>query len=192
MRRERGFVLPFAVPTWLIYVAVLAAALGALWYAYTTIDGRGYTRGKSETEAAFVKRDNKALQDALAKVEQLQAEVQAREQAHADRLEQIRTQQRKEAADAKRQHDADLAAVRAGTLRLRDPGSPGSAAQCDHRPAPAPGAAAGQRDGAPATELSAEASGFLLQLMLDADAVTRQLGDAQDVIRAQIKACNGP
>ncbi len=187
MKSSRGYVFP----TWAIYLAVAAAIGAALWYAYTTIDGRGYTRGKSETEAAFVTRDNKALRDALAKVEQLQAEVQAREQAHEDRLEQIRTKQRKESADAKRQHDADLAAVRAGTLRLRDPGSAGSA-QCDHRPATAPGAATGQRDGAPAAELSAEASGFLLSLMHEADGVTRQLGDAQDVIRAQIKACNGP
>jgi hypothetical protein len=62
MKRERGFLLPFAFPTWAIYAVVIAAALGALWYAYSTIDGRGYTRGKAETDAAYKARDNQALQ----------------------------------------------------------------------------------------------------------------------------------
>lgn len=184
---QRGFVFP----TWAIYAAVLAAALGALWYAYATIDGRGYARGKAETEAAFVKRDNKALQDALAKVAQLQADVQAREQAHADALDRIRRTHHQETANAKRQHDADLAALRAGTLRLRDPGTTERTAQCDRSPETAPAAAARLGDGAPGAELSAEAAGFLLSLVHDADALARQLGGAQDVIRAQIKACNG-
>jgi hypothetical protein len=192
IKRERGFLLPFAVPTWAIYAVVVAAALGALWYAYSTIDGRGYARGKSETVAEYAKRDNQALQDALAKVAQLQAEVQSREQAHEDRLEQIRNKQRKETANAKRQHDNDLAAVRAGTLRLRDPGHPAGTTQCDQRAGPAPGATAGLGDGAAAGGLSEAAAGFLLQLVHDADRNTRQLTDAQQVIEAQRRTCNGP
>lgn len=190
MKRERGFLAPFAFPTWALYAVVIAAALGALWYAYSTIDGRGYARGKAEIEAAYKERDNQALRDALAKVAELQAAVQAREQAHADALEQIRIKQRKEAADAKRQHEADLAAVRGGTLRLRDPGAAGTA-DCHRGPEAAAGRTAGRGDGTPTGGLSDAAAEFLLQLVHDADRNTRQLGDAQQVIREQIKACNG-
>lgn len=190
--RQRGFLLPFAFPAWAIYAVVIAAALGALWYAYSTIDGRGYARGKAEIDAAYKDRDNQALRDALAKVAQLQAEVQAREQAHEQALDQIRNKQRKEAADAKRQHEADLAAVRAGTLRLRDPGRAAGAAQCDRGPEAAAAGTAVRGDGTPAGGLSDAAAEFLLQLVHDADRNTRQLGDAQQVIRAQIEACNAP
>ena len=191
MKRERGFLLPFAFPSWAIYAVVLAAALGALWYAYSTIDGRGFDRGKAQTESAYKDRDNKALQAALAKVAQLQAEVLAREQAHEKALDQIRNKQRKEAADAKRQHDNDLAAVRAGTLRLRDPGAT-SATQCDRGTQSATGSTAGVSDGAQTGGLSEAAAGFLLQLVHDADRNTRQLTDAQSVIEAQRRTCNGP
>lgn len=188
---QRGFVLPFAVPTWAIYAVVLAAALGALWYAYTTIDDRGYTRGKAETEAAFVKRDNKALQDALTKVAALEADRRARESAHEQALQQIRDQHRKDEDHAKRQRDADVAAAIAGTLKLRDPGAAVRAAQCDRGAGPAPGSAAGLGDGAAGGELSGAAAEFLLQLVHDADRNTRQLGEAQRVIEAQRRTCNG-
>lgn len=191
MKRQRGFAGPFTFPTWLIYAVVIAAALGALWYAYTTVDGRGYDRGKAETVASYQARDNKALQEALTKVAALEAEARAQAAAHEIELDKIRRKNRKETEDAKRQHDTDLAAVRAGTLQLRDPGSTGRT-QCDHSPAGTPGATAGRGDGASAGGLSDEAAGFLLQLVHDADRNTRQLADAQAVIEAQRRTCNGP
>jgi len=190
MKRERGFLLPFAFPTWAIYAVVLAAALGALWYAYSTIDGRGYARGKSETVAEYAKRDNQALRDSLAKVATLEADARDRTMAHETELDKIRKKTRQETANAKRQHDADLVAVRAGTLQLRDPGHP-AGTQCDQRAGPAPSATAGLGDGAAAGGLSEEAAGFLLQLVHDADRNTRQLTDAQQVIEAQRRTCNG-
>ena len=186
-KAQRGIIFP----TWAIYLAAAAAIGVALWYAYSTIDGRGFDRGKAQTESAYKDRDNKALQAALAKVAELQAEVQAREQAHEKALDQIRNKQRKEAADAKRQHEADLAAVRAGTLRLRDPGRATSTAQCDRGPEAAAGGTAGGGDGETAGGLSRAAAEFLLQLVHDADRNTRQLTDAQQVIEEQRRACNG-
>lgn len=188
MNRQRGF----ALPTWAIYALAAAAALGALWYAYTTIDGRGYARGKAETESRYQTRDNKALQDALARVQALQAEVRAREAQHQAAIDQIEAKRKQEAQDAKRQRDRDVAAARDGALKLRDPGAAAGTAHCDRSPGPAPGtAAAGSDDRAPG-ELSGAAAEFLLSLVHDADDVARQLGAAQQVIRAQIRACNGP
>ena len=184
---QRGFLLP----TWAIYALAAAAALGALWWAASALDARGYARGKAETTAAYAQRDNAALQAALARVAELQAEVQAREHTHAAALGQIRDRNQRETAHAQSQHEADLAALRAGTLRLRDPGAAAGPACSDRSPAPAPAGTAGGGDAAPRAELSPAAAGFLLSLMREADAVTRQLGDAQDVIRAQIRACNG-
>lgn len=186
MKRQRGQLLP----TWAIYALAAAAALGALWYAYTTIDGRGYDRGKTETESTYAKRDNQALQAALARVKKLQDEKAAAERAHEDRLAAIAADHKKEMANANRQRDRDVAAVRDG-FRLRDPGA-GRAAQCPGGAGTAPAAAAGQRDGGAPGELSAEASGFLFGLANDADEVARQLGAAQKVILEQIRTCNGP
>lgn len=185
MRRSRGFV--FA--PWMIYLAIGAAVLAALWMAYNTVDGRGYTRGKSETEATYAQRDNQALQAALARVKQLQDEKAAAERAHEGRLAAIAADHNKEMANANVQRDRDVAAVRAG-FRLRDPGARGTT-QCPGGTGPAAAAATGQRDGGAAGELSAEATGFLFGLVNDADDVTRQLHAAQKVIIEQIRACNG-
>lgn len=86
MRRQGGFLLPAFGP-WLIYAGLAAAALAALWWAYSTIDGRGYGRGVAETTADYAKRDNQALRDALARVAQLQAEIRGREREHEARID---------------------------------------------------------------------------------------------------------
>ncbi len=186
MRRQTGYVLP----TWAIYALVAAAALGALWYAYTTIDGRGYERGKSAVEADYVKRDNKALKDALDRVQTLQAEIRAREASHQAAVAALSEKHQQEKVHAKRQHDRDLAAVRAGTLKLRDPGATATAAQCDRSPERPPAAASGGDHAAAGSELSGAASEFLLSLMHEADGVVGQLTAAQALIREQVRACN--
>lgn len=188
MKRQTGYVFP----SWAIYALAAAVALAALWYAYDTVDGRGYARGQSETGKAYAERDNKALKEALAKVQELEAEIRARAAAHGEELASISRQHEKERTHADRQRDADIAAVVAGTLRMRDPGATRRTADGGGGAEAAAGESAGQCDAAPRSELSAAASGFLLQLVHDADAVTRQLSRAQDVIRAQLKACNGP
>lgn len=185
MRPARGFV--FA--PWMIYLAIGAAVLAALWMAYDTVDGRGFARGESQTKAKYAERDNKALQDALARVKQLQDEKAAAELAHEGRLAAIAADHKKEMANANAQRDRDVAAVRAG-FRLRDPGARGST-QCDRSAGTTAAAAPGQRDGRAAGELSEAASGFLLGLVNDADDVARQLGRAQQVILEMIRTCNG-
>lgn len=186
MKRQRGFV--FA--PWMIYIVMAGVALAALYAIYNTIDGRGYDRGKTETAAAYAKRDNQALTDALARVKVLQDEKAAAELAHEQRLAAISSDHKQEMANANAQRKRDIDAVHAG-YRLRDPGARGTT-QRDRSAGPAAAAATGQCDGRPAGELSAEASGFLFQLANDADEVARQLGAAQKVIREQIRACNGP
>jgi hypothetical protein len=185
MRRSRGFV--FA--PWMIYLAIGAAVLAALWLVYTTIDGRGYDRGKSETIADYAKRDNQALQAALDRVKELQDEKAAAELAHEKRLAAIAEDHKKELTNADIQRRRDVDAVHAG-YRLRDPGAR-STTQCDRGTGSASAAATGQRDGGAPGELSAEATGFLLGFANDADEVARQLGAGQKVILEQIRACNG-
>lgn len=187
MKRQEGF----ALPTWAIYALAAAAALGALWWAYDTVDGRGYARGKSEVEANYAERDNKALKDALDRVQVLQAEIRAREASHQAAVASLSEKHQQEKAHAKRQHDRDLAAVRAGTLKLRDPGATATAAQCDRSPERPPAATAGGDHAATGSELSGAASEFLLSLMHEADGVVRQLTAAQGLIREQVKTCNG-
>jgi hypothetical protein len=126
----------------------------------------------------------------LARVKELQDQKAAAELAHEKRIEAIAADYDKEKINADRQRDIDIAAAVAGTIRLRDPGRAGGAAQCDRGAGPAAAAATGQRDAGPGAELSAEAAQFLLGEANRADAIVRQLGAAQAVIREQIRTCN--
>ncbi len=186
MRRQRGQFLP----TWAIYALAAAAALGALWYAYTTIDGRGYDRGKAETVADYAGRDNQALQAALARVKTLQDEKDAAEREHEKRTAAIAADHKKEMANADNQRNRDVAAVHAG-YRLRDRYA-GRTTHGDRDEGAEATAGAGQCDGGAGAELSEQATGFLFGLVNDADDIVRQLRAAQKVIVEQIRTCNGP
>lgn len=182
MMRQRGFV-------WWAYAAGAVAVLATLWLAYTTIDGRGYDRGKGETEAIHAKRDNAALHAALAKVQELERERASKEMAHQARLGNIVTQHGKDKANAEKIYARNLAAARAGDLRLRDPGRAACTANSDTSPAATTATAAARSDDPKGRDLSAAATGFLLDLTAEADTVARQLTLAQAVILEQQQVC---
>lgn len=95
------------------------------------------------------------------------------EARHATELEKQSKLYLTERTAREKQHASDVAAVRDG-FRLRDPGASASSA-C---PSPNPTTVAGS-DGPARGELSQEASGFLLSLANEADAVAEQLGACQ-------------
>lgn len=179
---QRGFV-------WWAYALAAAGSLAAIYLAYNTIDGRGYDRGKSETESTYKTRDNAALTQAIATVQRLQKERATQELAHQSRLAEINEAHQKDKADAQKIHARNLAAARAGTLKLRDPGATAYAANSDRSPAAAPAAAVTGGDAAQGRELSGTSADFLLGLTAEADEITRQLGLAQQIIVEQRRAC---
>ncbi len=178
-------------------IAVIVALTGLVlaWNKYTAgLDQKGYDRGVAETTAAFQKRDNAQLQAALAA--QHAAEVLA---AQAERTA-LKSQSDASQAYSKGVNDGKaktavlVAAARAGSLQLRDPGNQTGA--CPARSGPTgeaslAGPAAGG-DGGTGAKLSAEASGFLLALTGEADDTARQLAAAQAVITSDRVLCNAP
>lgn len=182
-----------------LYLIGLIVVLGLVYGIFhvvtgylADVDAKGYQRGADETRAAYAKRDNEQLKAALAKVQELEAAARAAEQKHAKELAALDRQRRQEEQDAKRQHERDVAAVRAGTLRLRDRGATSCPAVSGQRPGPEAGAAASKRDAEAGTQLSDQAAEFLLGLTSEADDIARQLATAQALIESQIRTCNSP
>jgi hypothetical protein len=160
---------------WLIVGAML------LWVA--SLAGVGYWQndaGHVAERSTWQGRENAELRTANSKIKTLEEGARKAEQDKAVALAAISTDYERKLSDANKQRAADTAAVRAGSLRLRDPSAPGLRA-CGSIPAET-AAGTGQRDGESAGELSAAASEFLLSLVNEADDVARQLGACQQVV----------
>lgn len=182
---------------YLVGLVVVLALLSGIGYGIKSyldgVDAKAYARGKHETEAAYAKRDNKALQAANAEIQRLQNLARAHEHEDAERLAKIDQQRAEDAKNAKAQRDRDVAAARSGAIGMRDPGQAARcAAASGVSTGPAAEPAAGERDGGAAGGLSREAVQFLLVLADDADDVAKQLASAQAVIRQDHQTCGGP
>lgn len=127
-------------------------------------------------------RENSELRTANSKILAIENGARKAEQDNAAAQAAISTDYERKLSDANKQRAADVAAVRAGTLRLRDP-NPAGLRACGSI-APETGAGASGRDGAQGSELSEQATEFLFGLANDADDVARQLGSCQAVVDA--------
>jgi len=194
MNKQRGI-----ADLWLVVIGGLAllGLLSGLVYGVTSyltgVDQKGYDRGVKESEAKYAKRDNEALRLANIEIQTLHTAARAKEQAHQADMDAIETKRLQEVQRAKDQRDHDIAAVVAGTIKLRDPGQTAAGADSGgQRPGSEAGASAGKCDGRAGGQLSPAASRFLLELANEADDVTRQLGSCQAVINADRATINGP
>lgn len=136
--------------------------------------------GETVERSAWQSRENAELIAANGKVKTLEEDARKAEQDKAAALSAISTDYERKLSDANKQRAADAAAVRSGSIRLRDPSAPGLHT-CGGL-ATETAAGTSQRDGGTAGELSAESAGFLLDLANEADDVARQLGACQRVV----------
>lgn len=151
------------------------------WLA--SLVGVGYWQneaGHVDERTTWQTRENGELRTANATIKALQEQARQSEHDHAAALAAVSTDYERKLSDANKQRAADAAALRAGTLRLRDPNPPGLRA-CGGLGAQV-GAGAGRRDGPEGGELSEAAAGFLLELASDADDIARQLTACQAVV----------
>lgn len=155
-----------------LLIGWLASLAGVGWWQNTA--------GHTAERTAWQTRENSELRAANAKIITLQASARRIEQAHALALSEISTNYQKDLSHAIKQRAADLAAVRAGTLRLRYPNT-SSIYSLGDRPAET-GPGAGGCDGPKGAELPQSIVADLLGLAADADDVTRQLTACQRVI----------
>ena len=180
LKSQRGIVQVYLI------LIVLAGISLALWYAYQTIDKRGYERGKSEVDAAYALRDNEALRAATAKIQQLQTAARDKEIAHALATNEISLKYQQDTDNARKNVASLNARVRSGDLRLFDPGAkcsaPSGGSGLSAPLAPAPGG-----DGGAAGQLSVAVADFLVSLAADADVVAQRLSACQSIVRADRK-----
>jgi hypothetical protein len=151
------------------------------WVA--SLAGVGYWQneaGHVDERTTWQTRENGELRTANATITALQEQARKSEHDHAAALATVSTDYERKLSDANKQRAADAAALRAGTLRLRDP-NPTGLSTCGGLGAQI-GAGAGRRDGPEGGELSEAAAEFLLGFASDADDVARQLAACQEVV----------
>lgn len=193
MRYQRGNIY--------FYIAGVLAFLGLMWgvihawHSYTAgLDKAGYDRGVAETTAAFQKRDNAQLQAALAAKDAAEMRAAKLEQDAATAQSNASKAYAKGVKDGKAATDARIADIHSGKLGLRDPGSKAGAcppSSSEAGKAETNGPTSGS-DASAGTELSGQASEFLLNLTGEADEVVKQLAAAQAVIVLDRALCNAP
>lgn len=196
LTRQRGVI----AAVWLYFMAavLLIGAITGLvtaWNVYTKrIEAQGYERGRSETESAYKTRDNAQLTEVIAKLKAAEKRAKDLEDAKsaADNLAVANYQ--KGVQDGKAKTAAFIADVRAGRIRLSDPGAQTrpSTTVCSGTGQSTSIAATSGGNGEARVNLSAAASGFLLTLTGEADDTARQLAAAQAIIVSDRVLCNAP
>lgn len=189
MIRQRGLIAQgylYAAGLLALVLAVTAAIMA--WHSLTkSIDKAGYDRGVAETDSIYKARDNAQLQAVVAAQAEAQAKVAEAETKAATARSEAMSAYSKGVIDGKNK----LAAFIASGQRLRDPGiEAGASAACNSGATKGtPDATASGDHGAKAGELSAKASGFLLNLASEADTVALQLTAAQSRIKSDYELC---
>lgn len=167
-------------------------AVGIAWLA--SLAGVGWWQrhdGAATTEAKWLAVQSTERAQAAAALDKAHREARAAEQKAVTDAAADAVLYQKVIDDAHAQRDRDVAAARAGAIRLRVSGGC-RAVQADGGGGPAPAAAgAGAHDAADA-ELPREVTEDLLGLADDADAVAQQLTAAQRRIEFDIAHCGQP
>lgn len=153
----------------LLWLASLFA-VGVWQHHAGAVGERVAWQAKEVTEQAAAAAQLKALSDA----------ARAAEQKHAADMAALAADYERKLSDANKQRAADIAAVRAGTLRLRD--KSGTCVPASTDPGAKAGPSSGIGNGTTGCELSETTSGFLLDFANDADDIARQLAACQQVI----------
>ncbi len=203
MRFAHGFIMtPLIILA--IKLGLVAAVIGGavfVWHSYTSgLIEDGHTAGMAECTTTYTLRDNRALEAALKAQTAAEARATRLEQDAAKAQETAMTAYKKGKDDATRKTEALVAAARAGSLVLTDPGARAEPARC---PPPGPGpvvdapggndaAAGGQLPSPTPGILSPGATVFLAQLTGEADDTARALTLAQARILSDVALCNAP
>lgn len=140
------------------------------------------TAGHVAERTTWQTRENDQLRTANALIKTLEEGARHTEQANAKALAAISTDYQGRLSNATKQIAADRAAVRNGTLRLRDPGTSGICANTSNVPGLA--ASTSGRVDYQGGGLSTDLAEFLVAEATRADSVVDQLIACQQVVRA--------
>ena len=169
---------------------IIGLVLAVIWASSLALFGKHqYDMGVQITESAWNKKENDELKAANAEIVKLRdALVKAEAEKATALAEATKTYQEKE-KDAQDQYQKNLMDLRARLLRMYDPGTRSSDATTQYAADTA--SSAHSCHGTTYSELSREASEFLLSLTAEADSVTRQLSLCQSTITIYLTPVSG-
>ena len=160
-----------------MYAYIIAAVVAVAMLAGSYLQGR--KDGANAIRADYAARDLKAATDYAAKEREITEAARKREAEWSQRFVSASRSYQKGLANVETQRLADMAAVDARTLRLRDPGTDSQA--CGGG-APISAASASGHNGSEGAYLSSKAAAFLLGLTAEADSTVRQLTACQQLL----------
>jgi hypothetical protein len=160
----------------ILFIGIILAWLGSLVY----VGNYQYQAGSIAKNAEWQEKENKELKLANKAIVDLRNKLALAEKEKSTQLTVAATTYQEKENAAKEIHQKNLNALRANLLRMYDPGTRSQPANRQSTASTA--ATTNGSDGAKNTELSREASDFLLDLTYEADEVTRQLGLCQSTI----------
>jgi rubrerythrin len=160
----------------ILFIGIILAWLGSLVY----VGNYQYQAGSIAKNAEWQEKENKELKLANKAIVDLRNKLALAEKEKSTQLTVAATTYQEKENAAKEIHQKNLNALRANLLRMYDPGT--RSEPTNRQSTASTAAATNSSDGAKNTELSREASDFLLDLTYEADEVTRQLGLCQSTI----------
>lgn len=159
--------------TWL-YGAIALALVAGSGYLYGRNDGKKIERVEWQA------REKKADDAAAVELKKVTDDATKKERASAAAVAVISGQFQQELKHERTKKDRIISDLRAGTVRLRDPGT---RHPLSSNPVPTTGTGPGRCDAGPGTDFSREASEFLVSEASRADEITRQLTACQKIVR---------
>ncbi len=152
-----------------------------LWLASTVGVGLWQRHdGANQCQASWQAREVSEQAQAAQQIKTLEDAARAQEQAHAADVAQISTNYEKELSDEHAKHLADITAIRAGALRLRDKSA--SCLSTSYDSASQTTTSATGSDAATGCQLSPDVAANLFGLADRADQITVQLAACQRVV----------
>lgn len=156
-----------------ILLAALLTVIGAAGAGF--LGGRSYESGQNALE------ESKALKQLNATITRMNDEARDKEQRHAMKVSALANQLLKDKSDAKAKFDLDLAAIRAGSVKLRIP------AKCPARPTGEVGTNPSGTTPAAKAELDPAAYDFFAGLTNEGDDAIRERNTCVEMLKADRK-----
>ena len=170
-------------------ILLTLAGVLTLTAAIYAIEWRGHRNGVREAKLEAEQLDNATLREANRALDALHRQVERQERDHAAELAKLAGSHLREVRNVEVQRDRALADLRAGRLRLRDPGAvaePG----CEAPMPAAPAGTAGSGLAAQGGGLSDRSAEFLLRQASRADAIVGELNYCWSIVRKDREIVN--
>lgn len=170
------------LPPWVKWIAA-GIAVAIIILAIYSYGQQQFGLGEKAKQAEWLQKDNEELTLANNKIHDLEEARRKDELAHVQRFADIDKQHQEELDHVKADKDEAIAALRAGTLRLRDP-TGATASKGGGGVTIETTSSTGSSDEKAGCELSVETSEFLIGITSEADEVVDQLNACQAVVES--------